>query len=328
MHLLEKHALYNLIRMNWLNDPQLEVEPWQVEDYRALPLAILFERLKSFKIDLDRIRFISYAEDSDSPEEFTECIIGDRVLETKTEDQIYLLIFELWRRLMAEKPSLSTLCNELDYQIYIHDTGKPGDHLFQLENALANFALVLNENVDEGLSPQEAFKIITPFFANDIESFLYDYIFDLIDDNELYAQDLLDNFASYLKGNKWFEFLYIRLIERTDHKLADKMLTHLIEDYLDQNDVDFNLELIAFFIDIGKNPEFKKLVPATLEIVEKEDDLRDLILLSIDFYHRLDKEEQENRLKMMLEKRSKKHPEDLIDPADSDRPTLLKILKN
>jgi len=326
MQLLERHALYNLIRMNWLNDPKLKVEPWQVEDYRSMPTVHLFERLKNFKIDLDRARLISYAADYDAPEDFAECIISDQVLDAKIEDQIYLLIFEAWRRFMTDKPSLSILCNELDYQIYLHDTSERVD-FGQLQNALASFALVLNDNVDQGLSAQEAFKRITPFFANDIESFLYDYIFEMIEDNELYAQDLLDNFAPYLKGNKWFEFLYIRLIEHTDHKLADKMLTHLLEDYLDQNDVDFNLELIAYLIDMGKNVEFKSLVLTTVKILQTEEDFQDLVMLCADFYHRTDKEKEESELEAILQERKKKNLEESMPLNDPAINRLIKVLK-
>lgn len=326
MHLLEKHALYNLIRMNWLNEPQLSVEPWQVEDYRALPMSALFDRLKHFEIELDRTGFSAYADESASPEELTEHLVGDRDLEAKTEDQIYLLIFELWRRLMTEKPSLSILCNELDYQIYLHDRNE-SEHSIQLQDALGNFALLLDENVDQGLSTQEAFKLIIPYFANDIESFLYDYIFDLIEeDNESYAQDLLDNFAPYLKGNKWFELLYIRLIELSNQKLADKMLTHLMEDYLDEKDIDFNLELLAYLIDTGKSYDFKTLVPATLDIISKEEEFLDLLMLCIDYFHRSDKETQEKEIQDILQKRTKYVLEEPLKIDDKDKKVLINIL--
>lgn len=326
MHLLEKHALYNLIRMNWLNDPRLSVEPWQVEDYRALPLSILFERLKHHAIDLDRTGFIAYSDECDSPEDLTEHLIGDSRLETKTEDQIYLIVFELWRRLMTEKPSLSIYCNELDYQIFLHDRGELNQTV-HLQNALANFALLLNENVDEGLSTQEAFRLIIPFFANDVESFLYDFIYELIDDDhDSYAQDLLDNFAPYLKGNKWFELLYIRLIERSNNKLADKLLVHLIEDYIEENDIDFNLELLSYLIDIGKFQDFKKFAPTTLEIITTEEEFQDLLMLCSDYFHRLDKDALENQVQALLKNRQQNNPKDFINESDPDRKTLFKIL--
>lgn len=329
MHLLEKHALYNLIRMNWLNDPQLAVESWQVEDYRALPLSTLFDRLKNHAIDLDKIRFVAYADDCDSPEELTEQLVGDQPLEAKVEDQIYLNVFELWRRLMTDKPSLSILCNELDHQVYLHDRDESSQsQSLPLQDALANFALLLNENVDGGVSTQEAFKLITPYFANDIESFLYDYIYDLMDDDhESYAQDLLDNFAPYLKGNKWFELLYIRLIERSNDRLADKLLVHLLEDYIDEKDVDFDIELLAYLSDVGKSQDFKKLVPATLPILKTEEDLHDLLLLCVDYFHRLDKEVQENQIQAILKKRSQNNPENLLNHKDADLQALLKIMQ-
>ena len=45
MH-IDRKALYNLLRLNWLRDPSLDVEPWQVEDYRHLELETLYERLQ------------------------------------------------------------------------------------------------------------------------------------------------------------------------------------------------------------------------------------------------------------------------------------------
>lgn len=327
MQSLERHALYNLIRMNWLNDPQLSVEPWQIEDYRILPTPVLFERLKNFSIDLDRITFAAYADECDSPEELSEHLIGDRPLDTKSEDQIYLLVFELWRKIMLEKPSLSILCNELDYQIYLNDRNESKNSI-DLQDALGNFALLLNENVDEGISSQEALNLLTPYFANDIENFLYDYIYQLIDeDSESYAQELLDNFAPYLKGNKWFELLYIKLIEHSNNKLANKMLLHLMEDYLDEKDIDFNLELLSFLINTGNNADFKALVEATIPLLINEEDFQDLISLCSDLLHRSDEDDKEKILQNILRKRNSIHPEKPLDPTDKDLKTLVELIR-
>jgi len=180
MDQIEQRALYNLLRMNWLNDPSLEVEPWQVEDYRQLSLSDLFTQLKESDIQLDKISFITYADECDSPEQLTEYFIGDRHLEIPHEDQIYLLVFELWRRLMSEKPSLSIFCDELDHQIYLYDHGQLTSPL-HLQTALANLLTILEENVDEGIQPTEAFRLISTCCANDIEAFLYDFISEQID---------------------------------------------------------------------------------------------------------------------------------------------------
>lgn len=328
MQSLERHALYNLIRMNWLNDPNLAVEPWQVEDYRALSSQDLFEKLKKFSLDLNRVSFIAYAEECDSPEELTDHLIGDEPIETEIGDQIYLLVFELWRRLMTEKPSLSILCNELDHQIFIHDR-HPQEQSPDLQDALGNFALLLNENVDEGIAADEAFNLITPYFANDIENFLYDYIYEQINiENLSYAQDLLDNFAPYLKGNKWFELLYIRLIENSNNKLAKKMLVHLMEDYIDEKDLDFNLELLAFLLSTGHHNDFNALASETTSLLVTEEDFQDFLSLYADFCHHEGEVNQEERIQSLLQKRAAIHPETPIRPNDPDLTEIESFVQN
>ena len=68
---LERRALYNALRLNWLRDPNLAAEPWQVEDYRNMSLEAIFERLKLQDIELDRTSFLKAAEEFDTPEELT-----------------------------------------------------------------------------------------------------------------------------------------------------------------------------------------------------------------------------------------------------------------
>ena len=110
---LKGKALYNLLRINWLEDPSIGVQPWQVEDYRVLSTADLFSKLEKLKIPLNEESFLLYVESSDSPEELVECLcLDDEDLEIS--DQSYLLLFELWRRLIPEKESLSIFCDELD----------------------------------------------------------------------------------------------------------------------------------------------------------------------------------------------------------------------
>jgi hypothetical protein len=65
---IERRALYNSLRMNWVMDPTLEVEPWQVEDYRSLPIDTIFERIEEKNIPLDKETFLALAENVDTPE--------------------------------------------------------------------------------------------------------------------------------------------------------------------------------------------------------------------------------------------------------------------
>lgn len=323
---IERRALYNLMRLNWLHNPNMPVEPWQVDDYRVMPVDTLFERLSFHDIDLDRTLFADLANEYDSPEDFTDALLAEYEADNVTQDQVYLLIFELWRRLLPEKPCLSIFCDELDYQVHLYDTGQttnPED----IQDAVANLQVVLDENTDEGADPFEVFESISGGCANDIESFLYDYISDQIEsDNLLYASDLLDGFNDYVRDVKWFDFLRARYIAHTDQAAANEHIPHLIQDSKDSPDLEYNLELLSFLVQGGGRNVFVDLVKRTIPLIQTEEDFQDLLTIAVDFFHRLDSEKEEKALQVLLRKRSHLHLEGLIDPKDPQISELLKIL--
>jgi hypothetical protein len=325
---IERRALYNLLRMNWLNEPTLSVESWQVEDYRSLPLSALFERLKQFNIQLDRISTIAYADECDSPEELTDHLIGDRHLQTTQEDQIYLLIFELWRRLMSEKPSLSVLCNELDYQIYLYDHQELENPL-ALQDALMHFLQILEENIDQGISSEQVLKLIAPYSANDIEAFLYDFIAEQIEEgSESYARELIDDFDAYLGSNKWFKLLRIRLCEKTHSKMAQRIAEQIIEEHLNDQDLDYNLEFLSILAEMEDFAIFRTLIKETLPLIKKEEDFQDLLAITHDFFNRIDLDQKEIQVKALLEKRSVYSLTETIDTHDPDLIVLTQLFKS
>lgn len=326
MNAIERRALYNLLRMNWLNERSLQVELWQVENYRDLPLSSLFDRLKSFHIALDRVSFIAYADECDSPEDLTDHLVADRSLQTAGEDQIYLLIFELWRRLMSEKPSLSVMCNELDYQIYLYDNEEL-ENPFGLQDALAHFIQILDENVDEGILPKQAFELISTYCANDLETFLYDFIAEQIDeDNESYAHELLDDFDAYLGNNKWFKLLRIRLYEKTQSKTSLKIAQEVLEEFIKEEDPDYNLEFLSLIAALGDHTILRHVIKQTLPLIKHEEEFQDLLVIVIEYFRRLDQEQQEMALRTMLEKR-KNHPLDAsFDAMDPDSAFIQSLL--
>jgi hypothetical protein len=324
---VERRALYNLLRMNWLNDQNVPAESWQIEDYRQLALSDLFARLKQFDIHLDKTSFIAHAAVCDSPEDLTDHLIGDQFRPADGEDQIYLLVFEIWRRLMNDKPTLSIFCDELDYQIYLYDQGKL-ERFESLQDALDNLLAILDENVDEGVDPKEAFRTISEHCANDIETFLYDFISEQIDqESESYAQELLDGFSSYLEGNKWFELLRVRVSSLSNAKTASRLFSQLIEDYLEEQDLEFNFELLSFMIEAGNASLFATVLENTVSLLREEQDLHDLLHICIDYYHRRDQENKEKAIQTILDKRSKKHPEETLHPEDPDLNVLMEIVK-
>lgn len=319
---IEKRALYHLLRMNWLQEPHLSVEPWQVEDYRSLPLSILFERLQDFGVHLNRTSFIAHADVCDSPEDLTEHLIGSSTLATPKEDQIYLITFELWRRLMAEKPSLSILCNELDYQIHLYDQQLERDPL-ALQEALEKFIKILDKNVDEGISPDQALKLISAYCANDVETFLYDFISDQIDEEQdSYAHELLEAFDPYLGENKWFKLIRLRLFGHAHSKMAQNLVEQIIEEYSSDQELDFELEFLSVLGELEDRLHFSILSKQILSHLKHEEQFRDLLVIGIDYFHRLNQENQAFQLESILNKRSSLPSEKEIHADDPDLQTV------
>lgn len=327
MNEIEKRALYLLLRMNWLDQPTLPIEPWQVEDYRLLPLSILFDRLKDFQIFLDKTSFIAFADECGSPEDLTDHLVVDASFPPKQEDQIYLLVFELWRRLLSDKPSLSILCNELDYQICLYDDQEL-ENPFDLQDALTHFLLALDENTDKGIPAEDAFQLILSYCANDIETFLYDFISEQIDeDNECYAHELLDDFDPYIGNNKWFKLLRLRLSERSRSKTGESLCQNILEENLPEKDLEFNLEFLSILGNLGDSILVNHIVRETIHLIKKEESFQDLLCILIDYFHLLDDEKEETSLKTLLAKRSHLGLDAPFDENDPDLPHLIQLAK-
>ncbi|MBS4169064.1 hypothetical protein [Parachlamydia sp. AcF125] len=324
---VERKALYNLLRMNWLLEPNLKVMAWQVEDYRALPMVEIFKRLQAKQVELDKVSFIALAEHCDTPEDLTDELLGEAEISHEDEDQIYLLLFELWRRLIPEKPCLSTFCDELDHQIYLYDQG----HLDQeegMQDVLANLQVILDENVDRGGKPLEVFELVTNTCANDIESFLYDFIAEQIDHhNYAYASELIEGFQKYIKDDKWFEFLTTRILAVTDSHTANLQVRQLIKKIMTKPDLEFIFEILTFLVQDGEKEAFVKLAKKGASILQTEEDFRDMLLISADFFHHLDLDRQEAEIKKVLQARNRKSPTERISAQDLAIQQFVKILE-
>lgn len=323
---MNRRALYNSLRMNWVMDPSINVEPWQIEDYRSLPLDEIFERLDDKDIHLDKTTFIAFADSVDSPEDLTDGLLEDLKDDIASQDQVYLLVFELWRRLLPEKPSLSIFCDELDQQIHLCDSGQV-KNIEPIQDALANLQVILNENSDEGADPIEAFNCIDDGCANNVESFLYDYIAEQIDNgNDSYAIELLDGFSGYMRDKKWFDFLRARVLSSSDPKESSQMIQRLVAKAAKEPNLEFNLELLSFLVSVGEKEIFDRLVKISLPLIELEEDFQDLVAISADFFHRLDREAVENTLQDILNMRAKLPLHKNFDPKDPQLNTFTKAV--
>ncbi|MEX1012323.1 MAG: hypothetical protein WDZ27_01370 [Waddliaceae bacterium] len=323
---LGRRALFNLLRMNWEKNPKIDVEPWQVENYRQHTYKELFFRLSAFDLHLDKNAFTVYAENFDSPEDLTDAFLEETDLPPGEQDQIYLLIFELWRRLLPEKISLSIFCDELDHQIQKHDMGKGNEE--ELQDTLAHLLVLLDENIDQSEKPEKLFETVNASCAQELEAFLYDYIAELFDEeNFSYASELIDGFIPYIRKNKWFDLLHARSLFHTDPEEGFDSIEKLAQKAVKEEDLDFNLELLSFLIQDGDQKLFVKIVKKSLPLLEKEEDLTELLLLCADYYNCIDSEDNEHVATQILKSREHLPHNQKLKPSDKVFEQIKSLIK-
>lgn len=314
MHIREK-ALYNLLRLNWLKDPTLAVYPWQVDDYRGLELSEIFSRLEDLGISIDEERFVACSEETDSPEELASLLWTGEDDAIEGQDQVYLLLFELWRRLLPRRETLTLFCDELDHQIHqFVEEGK----IEEIDELLVRLEDILDSYVDSGENPKKIFKTISSACAYDLEGFLYEYIMELIHaEEEMFASELIDGFENYISDSKRFEFLRIRLFAAVDPKETVHLLTQLVESLKKDAHFPLLLEIAGFLVSFGQDPLYHKIITKALNWMRTEGDFADILGNLQDYFCCLDQEGKQAQVKSILEKRSGLDPQvetDLNDP--------------
>lgn len=324
-------ALYNSLRMSFLQEkmPQQKmptIERWKVEDYRNLPLDELFRRLEAHKIVLDRQSFVAFAAEYDSPEDFFDDLAQEQTISLSEADQVYLLLFELWRRLAPEKQSISILCDEMDHQMFLYDSQDAGFSNEALEDTLTSFYSALQENVDEGASYGDVFLAISHYLANDIQAFLLDYISELIASRDYArAAELLEQFYPYMPDKMWFDLLHARIVAAQDIRKGHELL-HKI--YLRQEvpNLEFNFDVLSFLVLLPDLDLFRLVAEQSLALIEEPDDLEDFIHILSEFYVARDEERQVKELEQLLAKR--KASPHAFSADDPDRTLLSQLIKN
>jgi len=300
---LQKKALYNLVKFSSFHNPSFKPKKWQKEDLRKINENNLFKKLFKLGLNLNKKSFLVYGNEVESPEELVEVLACEKSKEIK--DQIYLIVFELYRRLISEKRCLSIFLDELDHRIFLYDIGQlKNDEL--LQDALANLKSLLDRNVDMGLSYEEAFQNLLKYLAHDLENFLFDYVADQIDaKNESYAFDLIDGFYQYVNKKIWFDFLKAKLKANTNVLLSNQIIKNIIKELKQKPNLEIQFRILKFMIDNGDRDLFIELVKQTTNHLKKENEFKEMLKIVKDYYLRLDKEMMQKKITNLLSLRSK-----------------------
>jgi hypothetical protein len=322
---LKKKALLNLLQFNCLKDLSLNCKEWQKEDLRKVKVEDIFSRLNNFSIELEKNEFVFISIDYESPEDLIKEFVKGKYTE-EDKDQIFLLIFELWRRLVPEKLTLSLFCDELDYRIFLYNRGElENDEIIQ--DSLANLEELLDENVDIGAEPEFLFQSLVPYCSHNLENFIYNYIYEQIEvDNKVYASELIEGFYPYIVNIKWFDFLKVILLASTDIAEANNIIFHIMKDLKNSPDEELQLNLLQLMIKVGNRSLFVKLVKMTLELITTQERFIYLLHIVSDFFRCIDQEEKEKIVKKIINKRAKLELSEAIDKKEEDYKLFASLL--
>lgn len=299
--------------MSWLEDSSIEVLPWQVEELRLAVPEQLFARLEALGIRLNEERFLGYAMECDTPEDLVDFLWTEE--SDHKRDQVYLLLFELWRRLLPEKFALSIFCDELDQLIYLYDRDQLDSEA--LEKPIRNLEDILDESVDKGQKPQAVFSLLQSYCAHDLEKFLYDCIADAIEaGDETSASELLDEFYTYVADTRPFDFLRARLLLATDLHEGNLMLQRILEQLQEKPDFDLLFEVAASLVTRGDPALFLQCVKILAPRLKKEGEFQQLLKLIGEYFCCLDKDHEYKTAQDLLEKRKTRLPEAPLVAAD------------
>lgn len=266
-----------------------------MRDYRLATDGELFETLESFDVFLDQGTFLEHAENSELPEELVSILVPEGVSD-EVKAEVYLIVFECWRRFCPEKQTLSIFCDELDLTMELYEKEQLGNEEY-LQGLLEELARILDEAVDHGEQPRDVFIALQGYFKRDLEAFLYNYISTQIDQEfDTYASELIDAYDVYIEDRLWFDLLRVRLAGDTD-----VMLDHLIEAALERSDVELLTEVLYFLIAMGECDKFIDVTLKMLPSIRTDIQLRELISMLKEYVVTLDKVDQKRILDLLPE---------------------------
>lgn len=328
--LLHKKAFYNLLKFNLkkIESGQIQIadlEPWQVENYREIPTDELFARLEVLDIHLSLKEFLAKANVFESPEELVEKIVKQK--DVFAHDRLFLICFELWRRLLPEKRVLSIFCDELDHQIESLEESQDID-LEPLHDALASLQQLVEEYQDQGVEPRESLQLIQTFSAQNLETFFYDFILAQIRANQTeYASDLLEGFKKCFTHTLWFDYLEARLAILEEPEKGFKKLERLIFKIQQEPHLDLMLEILYFLAESGNHSLFHDLAIKTFPLLKIEADLQELMDTCLIHYEHLDVKEPLEALSLLFQQRKDLPINMPLQPTDPGLKALRRILE-
>ncbi|MBI5274226.1 MAG: hypothetical protein HY860_04145 [Chlamydiales bacterium] len=305
-------ALFNLLRLKYRNQQlPTSLEQWQIEDYRAMNTEALFHRLLFLGVSLDLEAFKLYTASCDSPEKLLYYLSAKEENDS-SKLQIYLIVFELWRRFVPEKQSLSILTDEIDHKIEQHYQGELEED--QAQVMFVTLEDIFDQAVDEGQPPKGVFVALSNYMAHNLEHFLYDYIGKMIAQNkDLTASELIDGFYPYIQQETAFDLLKVKLLAKADVEEATIAAQRLSEKIIEEKNKSLAFDLIQFLAQEGTPEVFFQTYQKIVPLIETEKDFKQMLEIAASYYRGFDKELEEEQIQHLINSRKDIDPNRKIE---------------
>ncbi|MCH9621844.1 MAG: hypothetical protein S4CHLAM20_12720 [Chlamydiia bacterium] len=294
--LFSGRAYYNLLWLERGRGKLIPAEEWEYLDYREIETSVLFKMMHQYEIVFDTESFIEYCDELDSPEDFPETL----QLNEEDKRKVYLIAFELWRRLLP-KESISVFCDELDYTIASYEKDKNSNRLLFLLQKMRD---ILDQNVAFDEDPQVIFKRLCLYVAHDLENVIYTYINSQLGESQDPYVDLLDSFMPYVKEKRALLFLKLKSINDVFEE-KDCLMEYLCGSL--QESVNFSLSVAMLFFLIEKNKDelFKELFSFLVTEIKEEKLLVTLLDVLIAYHQQMGHKDMKEQVSEFLQKKLK-----------------------
>jgi hypothetical protein len=315
---IKAHA--NLLKAQVAWDPSTPHEKWMVEDLSAVSDKNLLKRLEDLKVPVSSTNLKKYLEEIETPEDFLEAVTLETDGPEKVEN-VYLILFELFKRHAPKKESLSIFADELDSLIQKYEATS-GRNWAEIVPHLKQLVHILRENLSGVKNPSEVLEKLSRHFAYDLEGFIYDFIADLIDSSqEVLAEEFIELFFDYLTKPYWFNLLEYYL------KGADEeRLENLSDLAIETKDFEFSLEVLHVLKE-EESDRFFPLLSHTVDFSKEEADFVELLTVAQEFFEEKDRLREMMEIKKILDSRSQIDEKRRLHPQDAACSHFKKIVE-
>ncbi|MCH9812124.1 hypothetical protein K0U07_05125 [bacterium] len=313
--LFSGRAYYNLLLLQSQRGLKVDAQPWEYMDYAVVAMDDLFAAIQSLHYLFDKESFLSYCVSFDSPEEMVTSL---EPKESEEKNKLYLLVFELWKRLLPDRESISIFADALDRRIAEYEKNKDDERIL---DAFEQVVEILESNCIDETPPESIFERFCLYVAHDLESVIYTYIDSKCEVGvEDRAMDLLDHFLPYVKEKRALQFLQLKSLPLDFVEERLRLTEFLCESLQEEVNLTLSLPFLFYLIEHHQKELFVDLFSTLVHKVNEESALVALLDVLVEYHRFFGREELTKKVADFL-----KRGVDLLAPSNKNIITALLV---